>query len=36
MLLKYDLHEAARYMGYKHGAEPSVVICELCEEAYEE
>ena len=36
MLLKYDLHEAARYMGYKHGAEPSEAICELCEEAYEE
>ena len=36
MLLKYYLHEAARYMGYKHGAEPSEAICELCDEAYEE
>lgn len=36
MLLKYDLHEAARYMGYKHGAEPSEEICELCEVAYNE
>ncbi len=36
MLLKYDLHEAARYMGYKHGAKPSEEICELCEEAYSE
>ena len=36
MLLKYDLHETARYMGYKHGAEPSEAICELIEEAYEE
>lgn len=36
MLLKYDLHEAARYMGYKHGAEPSEEICELVDEAYEE
>ena len=34
MLLKYDLHETARYMGYKHGAKPSEEICELCEEAY--
>ena len=34
MLLKYDLHEAARYMGYKHGASPSEAICELCEDAY--
>ncbi len=36
MLLKYDLHEAARYMGYKHGAEPSEEICELVEETYNE
>ena len=36
MLLKYDLHEAARYMGYKHGAKPSEEICELCEVAYKE
>lgn len=36
MLLKYDLHEAARYMGYKHGAKPSESICELCEDAYNE
>lgn len=36
MLLKYDLRETARYMGYKHGAEPSEEICELVEEAYEE
>ncbi len=36
MLLKYDLHEAARYMGYKYGSEPSEEICELCEEAYKE
>ena len=36
MLLKYDLHEAARYMGYKHGAKPSEAICELCEDAYNE
>ena len=36
MLLKYDLHEAARYMGYKHGAEPCEEICELCEVAYNE
>lgn len=36
MLLKYDLHEAARYMGYKHGAEPSEEICKLCEVAYNE
>lgn len=34
MLLKYNLHETARYMGYKHGAEPSEEICELCEDAY--
>ncbi len=36
MLLNYDLRETARYMGYKHGAEPSEEICELVEEAYEE
>ena len=36
MLLKYDLRETARYLGYKHGAEPSEVICELIDEAYEE
>ena len=36
MLLKYDLRETARYMGYKHGAEPSEAICELIEEAYAE
>ena len=36
MLLKYDLRETARYMVYKHGAEPSEEICELVEEAYEE
>ena len=36
MLLKYDLRETARYMGYKHGAEPSEAICELIEEAYKE
>ncbi len=36
MLLKYDLRETARYMGYKHGAEPSEEICELVDEAYKE
>jgi hypothetical protein len=36
MLLGYDLHEVARYMGYKHGAQPSEIICELIDEAYEE
>ena len=36
MLLKYDLHEAARYMGYKHGDKPCEKICELCEVAYNE
>ncbi len=36
MLLKYDLRETARYMGYKHGAEPSEEICELVEKAYNE
>ncbi len=36
MLLKYDLHETARYMGYKHGAEPSEDVCKLCEVAYNE
>ncbi|MBQ4572489.1 MAG: Vitamin B12 dependent methionine synthase activation subunit [Clostridia bacterium] len=34
MLLKYELQETARYMGYKHGAEPSEEICELVDEAY--
>ena len=36
MLLKYDLRETARYMGYKQGAMPTPEICELVEEAYEE
>lgn len=36
MLLKYELQETARYMGYKHGAEPSEEICELIDEAYKE
>ncbi len=36
MLLKYDLRETARYMGYKHGVEPSEEICELVDEAYKE
>ncbi len=36
MLLKYDLRETARYMGYKHGAMPSPEICELIDEAYTE
>ncbi len=36
MLLKYDLRETARYMGYKQGAMPSEEICELIDEAYEE
>ena len=36
MLLKYDLREAARYMGYKHGAMPSEEIYELVEDAYKE
>ena len=36
MILKYDLQEAARYMGYKHGAEPCEIICELMDVAYEE
>ncbi len=36
MLLKYDLRETARYMGYKHGAMPTSEICELIDEAYEE
>ncbi len=35
MLLKYDLQETARYLGYKHGAEPSEIIRELIDEAYE-
>lgn len=34
MLLKYDLRETARYMGYKHGAMPTPEICELIDEAY--
>lgn len=36
MLLKYDLRETARYMGYKHGAMPTPEICELIDEAYTE
>ena len=36
MLLKYDLCETARYMGYKHGAKPSEEICELVEKSYAE
>lgn len=36
MLLKYDLRETARYMGYKHGAMPTPEICELIDEAYAE
>lgn len=36
MLLKYDLRETARYMGYKHGAMPSEEVCALCEDAYNE
>lgn len=36
MLLKYDLHETARYLGYKYGTEPSEEICALCEKAYNE
>lgn len=36
MLLKYDLRETARYMGYKRGAMPTPEICELIDEAYEE
>lgn len=36
MLLKYDLRETARYLGYKHGAEPNEIICELIEEVYGE
>jgi hypothetical protein len=36
MLLKYNLHETARYLGYKHGAAPSEIIRELIDEAYEE
>lgn len=35
MLLKYDLRETARYMGYKRGAMPTPEICELIDEAYE-
>ncbi len=36
MLLKYDLRETARYLGYKRGAEPSEIITELIEEVYDE
>lgn len=36
MLLEYDLHEAARYMGYKHGAEPDEEVRKLCEKSYTE
>jgi hypothetical protein len=36
MLLRYNLRETARYLGYKRGAEPSGIICELIDEAYEE
>lgn len=36
MLLKYDLRETTRYMGYKHGVEPSEEICLLIEKAYNE
>ena len=36
MLLKYDLCETARYMGYKYDAKPSEEICKLIEKAYEE
>lgn len=36
MLLKYDLRETARYMGYKHGALPNEEICELIDETYTE
>lgn len=36
MLLKYDLRETARYMGYKHGALPNETVCELIDEAYNE
>ena len=36
MLLKYDLRETARYLGYKHGVEPHELICELLDEAYGE
>ena len=36
MLLKYNLPETARYLGYKRGAKPSEVICELIDEAYDE
>ncbi len=36
MLLKYDLRETARYMGYRHGAMPTPEICELVDEAYGE
>lgn len=36
MLLGYDLHEVARYMGYKHGAQPCEILCELIDEAHKE
>ena len=36
MLLKYDLCETARYIGYKYGEEPSKEICELIEISYKE
>lgn len=34
MLLEYDLREVARYMGYKHGAQPSETLCELIDEVH--
>lgn len=36
MKLNYNLREVARYMGYKHGAEPSEIVRELIDEVYEE
>lgn len=36
MLLKYDLCETARYMGYKYGEKPNEEICGLVEKAYQE
>ncbi len=36
MKLNYDLKEVARYMGYKHGVEPSDIVRELIEEVYDE
>lgn len=36
MLLKYNLRETARYMGYRRSAEPNEVVRELIEEAYQE